>query len=395
MYNVLVCSQHLSGLATHVVNYFKGDTVASIAQLQTALQEKRYRILVLDGINEEHTDIALCQNLLQLEGMKNIPLMVLASKINLQDKLKAFEIGCDDIVEAGITGVELCARITKSIFNRIAHDQLHQRLDMASETARNAMVDNSDLGANIQFLLAVHDCDNLDQLGQQLFSTLARYGLVCSLQLRSTLGIKNMEAHGMAKELESQLLYQLKDSKRYIDFGPRTIVNFNRVSLLIKNMPLNDPEKYGSIKDNTFCLLQGLNARIMALEDKFKIVNEKDALRKLSLDVNRVVGALKDTYQEVMRNILTQVENASERLQLCLPKLALSDADEKYIDAVTERLLSETNRIFGEGLKVDELFEQLEKAVTRSLEGLSVEDNSAVLSGSGAEVSDGNDVVLF
>jgi len=395
VYSVLIYSKQLSALATHVESYFKADVADSVQGIKEAMAQKRYRILVLDAINDAEPDVALWESLLQIEAMKNVPFMVLAASTNLQHKLKAFEIGCDDFIDSGTTGVEVCARITKSIFHRIANEQLHQRLEMATETARNAMVDNSDLGANIQFLLAVHDCDNLDQLGQQLFATLERYGLSCSLQLRSTLGIKDMEAHGMAKDLESQLLYQLKDSDRYIDFGQRTIVNYNRVSLLIKNMPLDDLEKYGAIKDNTFCLLQGLNARIVALEDHCRLLAEKEALRKLSADINNTVSTLKDSYQGVMLQIVAVVECATEKIQHRLPMLALSDKDEQFIDKVTEQLIRETNQVFGEGLKVDEIFEQLERAVTRSLDSLSQEYQEKKLNGKGSVPPDSSAVVLF
>src|SRR5690606_24079593 len=124
-----------------------------------------------------------------------------------------------------------------------------------------------------------------------------RYGLKCSLQMRSVMGDKNMEAHGMAKDLEAQLLAQMAESGRYIDFGKRTICNYDKVSLLIKNMPVDEPEEYVATKDNTFCLVQGLNARIHALEAQYRVQQEKEALTKLSQDVKNVMHSLKDSYQ--------------------------------------------------------------------------------------------------
>jgi CheY-like chemotaxis protein len=389
MYSVLVISKQLSPMGEQVLAYFKGDQLSDINQISATMAEKRYRILVYDGVLESSLDIGYCQQLLQLESMQHLPLMVLTAEIHPDDKLKAFEIGCDDLLDGTKTNAnEVFARITKSIFHRIANDQLQQRLEMATETARSAMVDNSDLGANIQFLLAVNDCDNLDQLGQQFFSTIERYGLSCSVQMRSTMGIKDMEAHGMAKDLESQLLFQLKDAERFIDFGPRTIVNYHRVSLLIKNMPVNDPEKYGAIKDNTFCLVQGLNARIIALEDRYALIEEKESLRKLSADVNHVMATLKISYQTVMRQIVTEVENATEMIQHRLPHLALAEKDEAFIESITEQLIRETNEVFNNGLRVDEVFERLEKTVAKALHSVDNEKMQSELGGKNAGPGD-------
>lgn len=174
----------------------------------------------------------------------------------------------------------------------------------------------------------------------------------------------------MSKELESQLLYQLKDTDRYIDFGVRTICNYDRVSLLIKNMPLNDPEKYGAIKDNTFYLLQGVNAHIHSLEDRHTLVEERECLRKLSKDINTVMGCVKDRYQQVMSGIMDEVETATSMLQNRVPHLALTERDEAFIDGVVERLIASTHTVFNEGLKVDEIFMRLEVSLEASIQAL-------------------------
>lgn len=369
-YQILLCSEKLSPVGEHVQHFFKADCVPSVSELADRVGCADYRALVVD-CSSVNCSLQTCGKMcLELGKKADLPVIFIAADYSLSDKLAAYEAGCDDIIDPSTNKDEACARITKSIFHRIANSQLSERLEAATETARNAMVDNSDLGANIQFLLALHDCDNLDQLGQQLFSTLERYGLKCSLQMRSSIEIKNMEAHGMSKDLESQLLFQLKDADRYIDFGCRTICNYDRVSLLIKNMPLNDPDKYGAIKDNTFYLLQGVNARIHALEDRRTLIEEKQCLRKLSNDVNSVMVCVKERYQDVMRGIMDEVEASTAMLQDRVPHLALTEQDEYFIDSVVERLIRTTSGVFNEGLKVDEIFMKLEMGLEHSLHAL-------------------------
>ncbi len=370
-YEILILSEDLSSLGQHVMDFFKAEHVQHVNDVAGTLATKKFRAVVMDSVSKPDLGLRDCEALLQTEGIKGIPVILLTSQYTLQDKLKAFDLGCDDFIDGTTPGDEVCARVNKSVFHQIANDQLSQRLMQATETARTAMVDNSDLGANIQFLLQVHQCDNLDQLGQQFFATIDRYGLSCSLQMRSEMGVKDMEAHGMAKDLESQLLLQLKDKGRYVDFGKRTIVNYDRVSLLIRNMPVDDAEKYGAIKDNTFCLVQGINSRIIALEDQFKLLSEKESLRKLSGDVKSVIGGLKNSYQGVMQKIVREVENASELIQHRVPHLGLTEEDERCLEKGTDQMVAQVNHTFNDGLKVDELFDKLENAVDRSLKSVS------------------------
>ncbi|WNO10146.1 DNA-binding response regulator [Teredinibacter sp. KSP-S5-2] len=364
---LILFQQQISDLGKHIQSFFEADSTADVDEAVEMVSSKDYKAVVFDTMEAGDLDIELCESVLSHAELIKLPVVILTRSYSLQDKLKAFDIGFDDFIDGSITKDEVCARITKSIFHRIATDQLSSRLEMANQTARSALVDNSDLGANIQFLLSVHSCDNLDQLGQQFFATIERYGLHCSLQMRSIMGEKNMEAHGMAKDLESQLLTQLKGSDRYIDFGKRTIINFDRVSLLIKNMPIDDAEKYGSIKDNTFSLIQGMNARIIALEDKHRLLEERESLRKLSKDVQVVMMTLQESYQTVMNQIATEVENMSELVQARVPSFALTEGDENFLYEITDQCVTETNRVFNDGLKVDECFSKLEYAVARTL----------------------------
>lgn len=304
------------------------------------------------------------------EVMADLPLIFLSSSQSLADKLCAFELGVDDYIEPETCLEEVCARVSKSIFHRIASAQLKDRLELANATAYTAMSDNSDLGSNIQFLLGVNRCDNLDELGQLLFSSLARYGISCSLQMRGIYEIKNMEANGMAKDLESQLLMQMKDAGRYIDFGCRSLVNYGQASLLVRDMPLDDERRYGAIKDNTFALIQGIDARIKALDEHTKLLEEKEALRKISRDVKAVMTEIDDAYQGVMRTIVNTVESMAERIQNKIPVLALSEEQEVFFEETTAQCVTEANNVFADGLKVDESFHKLSKSMDHAINNL-------------------------
>ncbi|MFT7561185.1 MAG: CheY-like chemotaxis protein [Flavobacteriales bacterium] len=391
---IILVEGELSTLGSNVANFFGADIERDIDQMGARLRSVDYKIIVFDTCSSAEFNLPSVSQLLKMEETLNLPVVILTASGRLGDKLKAFELGCDDFIHSDTSGDETCARVTKSIFHRVASDQLASRLELANQTARTAMVDNSDLGANIQFLISVHDCDNLDQLGQLFFRTTERYGLKCSLQMRSEREIKNMEAHGMAKDLESQLLSQLKDSDRYIDFGTRTIVNYDRVSLLVKNMPVDEPEKYGAIKDNTFCLLQGINARVISLEDRFRIIEEGESLKKLSSHVGQVMNTIKDSYQRVMRDIADEVDKANELVQMKIPSLALTEQDEAYIENTLENCVRGTTRIFNEGLVVDQVFQRLEEALERAIDTVDDTGHDSQLGGFGGKATDAG-VELF
>lgn len=337
-------------------------------------QSASVKVVVLDLIAQQPFNVKAYSDFIQDERLTDIPVILLSPSAELKHKLQAFEYGCDDVINDTDNVEEAGARINKSIFNVIANEQLKSRLNMANETAYSAMSDNSDLGSNLNFLLEENRCNNLDELGQLLFMTLERYKLSCSLQMRSVYGIKNMEANGMAKDLESQLLEQLQSAGRYVDFGRRTIINYGQVSLLVRNMPVDNPKRYGSLKDNLFALIKGLDARVKALDSRDKLLDEKNALHKLSTDVRDVMTEIEESYHQVMRDIASVVEDMAEAVQNRIPSLALSEEQERFFDDVVVNCVVNTNRVFNEGLKVDEVFHKLCEDMEAALIGLSYID---------------------
>mgnify|MGYP007012736294 CR=1 FL=1 len=227
---------------------------------------------------------------------------------------------------------------------------------MANEMAMTAMSNTSDLGGNIQFLLESVRCNNLDELGQLLFQTLGNYGLKCSLQMRSSYGVKNMEVNGMSKELESHLLTEMKEVGRYYDFGKRTICNYNRVSLLIKNMPVDDEVRFGAIKDNTFSLLQGLDARIEALDNIVALNDEKRLLQALTRRMQGVMGGVEEQYRKVALDITSSVENMAISMEECFMHLGLEEEQELQLNQFVENCVKNANEVFKNSETIDENF---------------------------------------
>lgn len=364
--------------------------------LLSLARELTYKVVVCDLSNTYPVDLSACEHLLGDEVMGDLPLVVLSSSNELSDKLAAFELGVSDYLGPDVSMEEICARISKTIFHQVASEQLKDRLESANETAFTVMSDNSDLGSNIQFLLGVNHCDNLDQLGQLFFRTLGNYKVTCSLQMRSLYEIKDMEANGMAKDLESQLLFQMKDGGRYIDFGRRTVVNYGQVSLLIRDMPVDDDRRYGAIKDNTFALIQGVDARLKALDEHHKLLEEKRALQKMSQDVKTVMTNIDESYQDVMRHIVNTVEDLADKIHRRIPALALSEEQESFFEEIADHCVAETNKIFNQGLQVDEVFQRLSDNMDRALESLDDIDELVEAGAAAAEIeTSGDGVELF
>jgi|TARA_B110000977_G_scaffold70928_1_gene96282 signal transduction histidine kinase len=151
--------------------------------------------------------------------------------------------------------------------NDLQVSRLQESLKDAKDIALTALRANGELGVVINFLEKSFSCKTHVAVGQQIFKAMRTFGLSSAVQVRVDAGAINIcdqEFNGQAQEF--QFLSRLKDKGRVFDFGEHTIINYTHVSLIVRNMPLDQPERHGRIKDNLAVLLNGAEARINAIE---------------------------------------------------------------------------------------------------------------------------------
>ena len=306
---------------------------------------------IVDNLKTVWLDV--CRELKDNPSVSDTPIVILASDSALDSKMAYYDAGCDDYVNSE-SMPELHVRLMRVIFNKVANDQLKQQLQQANEMAFIAMSDTSDLGVNVQFLLDVNTCDNLDELGMRVFKSLQSYGINCSLQIRGRHTVKNMEANGMAKEMESVLLQECKDKGRYVDFGRRSIMNYGSVSLLVKNMPVDDDKKYGAIKDNVFSLLQGADARVKALDNLESLAMESLLVKRMAGQMRDLMKHVDSSYKGVMKDIADVVETMADGVESSIQFLGMDERQELALQKIMETGIVDTNRIFNQGMRMDE-----------------------------------------
>lgn len=256
------------------------------------------------------------------ELFSELSVALIIEDLSLDKRLKACELGADDCISKLVEHDELVSRVQNTIFNAIANKQLKDKLQVVSNAAMTASSKIDDLSINIRFVMESYNCENLDHLGQLLFNTLTYYGLTCSLQMRSKFYVKNMEANGMERTMESKLLSGMKDCGSLYEFGCRSVINEGAVSLLIKNMPEAQSEKKTIIYETVNILLKVVNQRLELLD--LKLLNQAEQEKRLDLskgfsaELNKVdsqrnetVNAVTDSWDELVSTMDTAMHELS------------------------------------------------------------------------------------
>lgn len=111
---------------------------------------------------------------------------------------------------------------------------------------------------------------------------------------------------------------QYKQRKRIHDIKQKTLFNYKQANLLINNMPLSDPSKYGRYKD--------LIAAIMSLVDvKVVTINEHLAMEK------QTIGNIASEIHKLHHQSTTVMELLLREFDEKIPNMGLEDDQEALI----------------------------------------------------------------
>ncbi len=343
-------------------------------------------IILLDvempGIN----GYEVCERLRNLAPTKEVPIVFLSSHSSLRERMQGYEVGGDDYLVKPFEKENLLARVNILVKYHNERQELRAQYELANKSALTALTGSSELGLAIRFMEKSLAYTNINDLAQGLFESTDQFNLDCCIMITD-----NHHQHRWYSSestaispLEKELLEMSDKDSRFLDFGTRTIVNFPRVSLLVKNMPLEDMERYGRIKDLLPILLSAVNSKINALETQesltlqsehligsFKmirsslyqlgstLVNNRETsavtMNKLVQDLNYdflKMGLEEDQESYLLTRIDTAIEEASiemdagkeirQSLTLILHNLnAVMAKQEELYNAFTESLASE------------------------------------------------------
>ncbi|WP_065978314.1 MULTISPECIES: two-component system response regulator [Pseudoalteromonas] len=227
-------------------------------------------IILLDIEMPGKTGFEVCTELKAHPQTKDTPVMFLSGKTELPDRVKGYNAGAADYIVKPFNAEELMARIRVLYQYRQHSKKLKSDVERAQITAEIAMTDSGDMGRIMRYVGQSYHAHDIKALSEHMFEFFNPMDLDVVLAFwYQDIGVF-CSADGGVCPLEQELLEKHRDANRFVDFGHRTIVNYPKISMLVKNMPLDDAQLYGRYKDLFPHILEVTNAKVQYME-----VNER------------------------------------------------------------------------------------------------------------------------
>jgi len=304
------------------------------------------------------SDLDELRAFLKEHDAKETAVVLLTDEISSEALADLHKQGLYDVVIGNGRFNEIMPRLVHALDIYKQQRDLATRALRANEMAFSAMANTADLGACLQFFMKSVECDDFQALGKLFFETMNHFAIDCVLQIRSDFGTVNLVPKGEVNPLEAMLLGHLKDKGRFFDHNQRTFVNYENISLLIKNMPVDDQVKYGQIKDNILTVVEAVDMKTCELDNFQALCNEKELMKRMVKKVQGMVQGVDESFGKVIKDIAGVVENLVSETEDLIPQLMMNEEHEKSLEKILKRGIDDTQKVFGDGLRVDEGFRE-------------------------------------
>ena len=137
-----------------------------------------------------------------------------------------------------------------------------------------------------------------------------------------------------------------------------------QVSLLIKNMPVDEPEECTKIKDSILPFIQGTDSRLKAIDAQHTLEVERNFMGKVVGRLRESMTEFDDGYQQLMRGSADIVEDMAARMEDSILFLDLTQEQEQTIETIMSNGVAGINAQFSQGVQMNEGFGSLVKQMS-------------------------------
>ena len=348
----------------------KGHVVMDVASGEACLavmDEFSPQIVLLDidmpdGIDGYET----CRRIRSQFDRANLTIIFLSGHDGLDDRLRAFDVGGDDFLAKPVEIDLLCRKITIAVEARLHRHNIFEEKALAEESATTLLQGYDELSAVLKFVRGALACRSLTALAELIVSSMRFNKVECMVQLRGSnaAGTVTMTPHGLASPLEDSVFDHMRTHGRIFQFKTRMIVNYDSVSVLVVNMPVDDEVLSGRIRDYAAILAEAAEDAVANVSLRADAVERAKALKALAESGHAETSKLRSSYQSHQADIRMDLETMVDRVESMYYRFGLSDRQESD---VSECIRSSKNEVL---TSIDKYGEEFDKRFDAILDGL-------------------------
>jgi len=278
-----------------------------------------------------------CRRFKSMDETAGTPVVFLSGHDQIEDRLKGYEAGGDDYLTKPFEPQELKAKVLHLLARATQRGELKSMADFATSTAMTAMTSMGEMGVLLEALKNFNACTDYQSLADALVAGSAMYDLQGVAQIRTPEGKLSKTAIGEATPLEESVIDHLATMERIMQFQNRMSITYEHVSLLIKNMPVDDEDRCGRLRDHLAMLAEGADVRLRGLMSTRESSRRGEVIEHVLARISDALRAIDHDQRQCRVKTSLALDEALRVFDRALLSVALTDQQDDYLSATIKQ----------------------------------------------------------
>ncbi len=319
-----------------------------------------------------------CRRLRATDATRQIPVIFLSGHDELDDRLRAYDAGGSDFMAKPFVPAEVLRKAEMAIRHKRRQEKLATEGQSSFGAAMTALTTLGESGVTLKFSRDALGCHTLSALATLVIESIRSFGIDCHVQLRTPSQTLTLTPRGAASPLEESVIEKTRSMERIFSFKNRMIVNFDSVSLLVLNMPVDDGDLCGRIRDHAAMIAEAAELAADNINLRTEAVSRSFILRQLADASRQTVEELRGNYRELQVATRHELETMTHNIEGLYVHLGLSNQQEFAISDTVRGAVENVLILLESSSKLDQNFAGIVSELTKASEYTVAQNEEAV-----------------
>lgn len=321
-----------------------------------------------------------CRRLREKTVLHELPVVFLSGHDELEDRLQAYDAGGSDFVSKPFVPDEILRKAEVSIRHRRRQLETSGEERSAFGAAMTAMTTLGESGVSLIFCRAALGCRTHHSLGMQIIDSMSNFDLECQVQIRpGIVDAITLTRNGAASPLEESVFEKMQAMGRIFSFKNRMVINYERVSLLVPNMPLTDEDLCGRIRDHAATIAEAAELAVGNINLRIEANQRSESLAKLADASRQAVEELRGGYREMQIASRLELDQMTTSIEGMYIHLGLTNKQEFTISDTVRDSVERVLSIYDRSSDLDDTFGFIIEGLTKASEHTVSQEDDAPL----------------
>ena len=347
-----------------IAEHLLGDTAYRFSTASNGLDalarigHEKPEVILLDILMPEMDGLETCRRIRADPNNDGITILFVTSQDDPETRLSSYDAGGDDILAKPLNAQVIRRKVESALKNRELVAGLRKEVSDTMGMLMTSLTTTGEYGVVMHTLRNSLPCRSLGELAEVMLTAMDNYGLKGAVQLRTPDSILTLNSERRSSPIDQEMLRNLSVENRHIyDYGSRSVFCYPNVALLVRNMPLENPDLYGRMKDNLALLVEGIEFRLSALVVELRMRSERANLVTAASLLNFVLSQVDTQFkrgQSEMSAIFSELES---KLEWSFAGLVMTETQEQGLWNIVRPLSARAQALYESGVALDQQIE--------------------------------------